>query len=204
MKLTKHLVEHNIPLYKVKKVLTREFTSLLESLAGDIPGGSQLRNEYLPQAVEERRQEIALELRGRKIGVLMDESSERFHRSAVMLSIFTTFDRAYVAAVRVLKPGTKLDAEKVVELFDEALNYINVPIESVVSFGSDNAKYMSKAARLIQEKYRSYGCIPRIACLSHSLNLVATAFCDQFPEVNALVVVFHTRIQYWCAKRGTA
>ena len=134
----------------------------------------------------------------------MDESSERFHRSAVMLSIFTTFDRAYVATVRVLKPGTQLNAEKVVELFDEALTYMEIPMENVVSFGSDNAKYMSKAARLIQEKYQSYGRIPRIACLSHSLSLVATAFCNEFPEVNALVVVFHAGIQYWCSKRGAS
>lgn len=82
--------------------------------SGDIPDAQTLREKYLPLLKEEYDEELKSKLRGRKVVVLSDETTNR-KGEAVLLTLFKTLPskddpecHLFVASVKVL-PTTNAD-----------------------------------------------------------------------------------------------
>ena len=151
-KLVLNLVEAfmsaNIPLEKLDNPKMREFVNTSIKGGGGVPLANTLREKYVPKLYTTQREEMTSKLQGKKVAVIVDETTDTMGRYVVnvLMQPLDTFDG--VANCRALLVNTEflnaVNNSTMAQVVIRSLTNINIEFDNVLAFVSDNASYMKK------------------------------------------------------------
>ncbi|KAJ4443345.1 hypothetical protein ANN_05013 [Periplaneta americana] len=158
--LCRSLISADIPLYKLKNKVFREF--LEKYTQHTIPDESTLRKTYAPSIYDETIQKIRDEIKDSSIWVSIDETPDKEGR--------------LVGNVVIEKCNNKT----IVKLFNEAMGILwpkGIMYDNVLFFISDAAPYMVKAGQALSVVYPK---LTHFTCVAHAFHRVAEVVRDNF------------------------
>ena len=148
------------------------------------PTGRWLSEKYLPYMREKLTSEMREKVQGRMVGIAIDEGRDR-NGNPVLGIVTSTWKESWVSMVKVLDDETSVNGKMISESIHDHCVDMRVPKENLRFVTADNASYMSKGVRLLQEE--GYSKVERVSCLSHGLNLVMQSFCENCTEAHAVI-----------------
>ncbi|XP_034243977.1 uncharacterized protein LOC117646833 [Thrips palmi] len=138
-------VNANIPLEKLDKPEMRKWFKKYVPGSGDLPSAQQLRDKYVPLLKEEYDDYLKDKVKGKKIVVLCDETTNR-RGQAVFLTLFKVLpskenptSQLFVASVKILENANADECSKAIL---QTVQHYEVAHLNIVAIGSDSAAYM--------------------------------------------------------------
>lgn len=183
---TKAFMAANIPLEKLDTPALREwFTTYVEG-AGDMPKAEALRQNYVPLVHEEQVEQIKQCLRGKKVAVFCDETTDK-KGQCVFIVLFKTITDAkeqdlVIGSVSVLQSATATECSRA-QL--DCFSKYEVKYDDIVCIVSDSARYMTKCINSMKVLLSED--LLHVQCWDHKLSLVQSLFPQALPELNECV-----------------
>lgn len=184
--LCKALMSANIPLYKINHPQFKYF--LEKYTAKEIPSDTALRKNYMNDVYEETMTNIRENVKGRKLWVSIDETtdSEGRYIANVVIGTLETHSpgKIYLLTSEDLE---KANFSTIVKLFDHSMFLLwpnGIQHNDVLLFLTDAALYMVKAERTLQVLYSK---MVHLTCLAHGMHRVAENVRDRFKAVDKLI-----------------
>ncbi|KAJ4427359.1 hypothetical protein ANN_24979 [Periplaneta americana] len=152
--LCRSLISADIPLYKLKNKVFREF--LEKYTQHTIPDESTLRKTYAPSIYDETIQKIRDEIKDSSIWVSIDETPDKEGRlvgNVVIGLLSEQYSERILLHCDVLE---KCNNKTIVKLFNEAMGILwpkGIMYDNVLFFISDAAPYMVKAGQALSVVY---------------------------------------------------
>ncbi|KAJ4445547.1 hypothetical protein ANN_12227 [Periplaneta americana] len=174
--LCRSLISADIPLYKLKNKVFREF--LEKYTQHTIPDESTLRKTYAPSIYDETIQKIRDEIKDSSIWVSIDETPDKEGRlvgNVVIGLLSEQYSERILLHCDVLE---KCNNKTIVKLFNEAMGILwpkGIMYDNVLFFISDAAPYMVKAGQALSVVY------PKLTHFTlHAFHRVAEVVRDNF------------------------
>ncbi|KAJ4435136.1 hypothetical protein ANN_23712 [Periplaneta americana] len=161
--LCRSLISADIPLYKLKNKVFREF--LEKYTQHTIPDESTLRKTYAPSIYDETIQKIRDEIKDSSIWVSIDETPDKEGRlvgNVVIGLLSEQYSERILLHCDVLE---KCNNKTIVKLFNEAMGIL------------DAAPYMVKAGQALSVVYPK---LTHFTCVAHAFHRVAEVVRDNF------------------------
>ncbi|XP_069700702.1 uncharacterized protein [Periplaneta americana] len=183
--LCRSLISADIPLYKLKNKVFREF--LEKYTQHTIPDESTLRKTYAPSIYDETIQKIRDEIKDSSIWVSIDETPDKEGRlvgNVVIGLLSEQYSERILLHCDVLE---KCNNKTIVKLFNEAMGILwpkGIMYDNVLFFISDAAPYMVKAGQALSVVYPK---LTHFTCVAHAFHRVAEVVRDNFPKVDLLI-----------------
>lgn len=184
--LCKALLSANIPLYKISNPQLKSF--LEKYTSREIPSDSTLRKTYVNDIYEETMKNIREQIKGNKIWVSIDETTDSEGRYVANVIIGTLNTDApgktYLLTTEVLE---KVNNSTIVKLFDHSMFVLwpnGIRHDDVLLFVTDAAPYMVKAGQTLQSLYSK---MIHLTCLAHGIHRVAENIREKFKKVDKLI-----------------
>lgn len=183
--LCRSLISADIPLYKLKNKVFREF--LEKYTQHTIPDESTLRKTYAPSIYDETIQKIRDEIKDSSIWVSIDETPDKEGRlvgNVVIGLLSEQYSERILLHCDVLE---KCNNKTIVKLFNEAMGILwpkGSMYDNVLFFISDAAPYMVKAGQALSVVYPK---LTHFTCVAHAFHRVAEVVRDNFPKVDLLI-----------------
>ncbi|KAL4092042.1 hypothetical protein QTP88_026616 [Uroleucon formosanum] len=184
--LCKALLSANIPLYKISNPQLKSF--LEKYTSREIPSDSTLRKTYVNDIYEETMKNIREQIKGNKIWVSIDETTDSEGRYVANVIIGTLNTDApgktYLLTTEVLE---KANNSTIVKLFDHSMFVLwpnGIRHDDVLLFVTDAAPYMVKAGQTFQSLYSK---MIHLTCLAHGIHRVAENIREKFKKVDKLI-----------------
>ncbi|KAL4153650.1 hypothetical protein QTP88_001483 [Uroleucon formosanum] len=184
--LCKALLSANIPLYKISNPQLKSF--LEKYTSREIPSDSTLRKTYVNDIYEETVKNIREQIKGNKIWVSIDETTDSEGRYVANVIIGTLNTDApgktYLLTTEVLE---KVNNSTIVKLFDHSMFVLwpnGIRHDDVLLFVTDAAPYMVKAGLTLQSLYSK---MIHLTCLAHGIHRVAENIREKFKKVDKLI-----------------
>lgn len=184
--LCKALLSANVPLYKISNPQLKSFLGKYTSR--EIPSDSALRKTYVNDIYEETMKNIREKIKGNKIWVSIDETTDSEGRYVANVIIGTLNTDApgktYLLTTEVLE---KANYSTIVKLFDHSMFVLwpnGIRHDDVLLFVTDAAPYMVKAGRTLQSLYSK---MIHLTCLAHGIHRVAENIREKFKKVDKLI-----------------
>lgn len=178
--LAKTFVECDIPLYKMRhpamKALLEKYTDKI------VPSETTLRSK-IPGLFLDRQKEIKLKLKGKKLWVSVDETTDSLKRCVVIL-VAGVLDSGSKGVVLESKFFETVQASTIVQFYQDTLTEYEIDKNEVLVFTSDAALYMVKVGKLIMAIYPK---VVHVTCLIHRLHRVCETIRSKFDDVNGLI-----------------
>lgn len=178
--LAKTFVECDIPLHKLRLSAMKE---LLEKYTDKVvPCETTLRNK-IPGLFLDRQKEIKGKLKGKKLWVSIDETTDSSKRCVVNLvaGVLDSDSKSVVLESRFFET---VKASTIVQFYQDTLTGYDIDKNDVLVFTSDAAPYMVKAGKLLMEIYPK---MVHVTCLIHGLHRVCETIRSKFDDVNGLI-----------------
>ncbi|KAJ4427708.1 hypothetical protein ANN_25360 [Periplaneta americana] len=169
--LCRSLISADIPLYKLKNKVFREF--LEKYTQHTIPDESTLRKTYAPSIYDETIQKIRDEIKDSSIWVSIDETPDKEGRlvgNVVIGLLSEQYSERILLHCDVLE---KCNNKTIVKLFNEAMGILwpkGIMYDNVLFFISDAAPYMVKAGQALSVVYPK---LTHFTCVAHAFHRVA-------------------------------
>lgn len=185
MDLCRAMVHANIPFYKLENPTLRSFLAKYTNQM--IPDESTLRKGYLKTCYEDTMQTIRNVLKGQRIWISIDETTDSVGRYIANVIVGLMSDdepqRSYLLHVESME---KANHTTIAKLFDDDVKLIDPEFnrDHVLLFVTDAAPYMVKAAKGLQMLYTK---MVHVTCLAHGLHRVAEHIRSQFCDLDRLV-----------------
>ncbi|KAL4119073.1 hypothetical protein QTP88_011940 [Uroleucon formosanum] len=183
--LCKALLSANIPLYEISNPQLKSF--LEKYTSREIPSDSTLRKTYVNDIYEETMKNIREQIKGNKIWVSIDETTDSEGRYVTNVIIGTLNTDApgktYLLTTEVLE---KANNSTIVKLFDHSMFVLwpnGIRYDDVLLFVTDAAPYMVKAGQTLQSLYSK---MIHLTCLAHGIHRVAENIREKFEKVDKL------------------
>ncbi|XP_022166130.1 uncharacterized protein LOC111041895 [Myzus persicae] len=184
--LCKAMLSANIPLHKINN---DDFRLFLETyMKRDIPNESTLRKNYVNEVYSDTLNKIRDNIKGNKIWVSIDETTDvngRYVANVVIGTLQTDQPgKVYLLNTEVLD---KANYSTITKLFDKSMFLLwpdGIRHDDVFLFLSDAAPYMIKAGTTIKALYSK---MVHVTCLAHGMHRVAEVIRGKFPEVDKLI-----------------
>ncbi|KAJ4435470.1 hypothetical protein ANN_18086 [Periplaneta americana] len=176
--LCRSLISADIPLYKLKNKVFREF--LEKYTQHTIPDESTLRKTYAPSIYDETIQKIRDEIKDSSIWVSIDETPDKEGRlvgNVVIGLLSEQYSERILLHCDVLE---KCNNKTIVKLFNEAMGILwpkGIMYDNVLFFISDAAPYMVKAGQALSVVYPK---LTHFTCVAHAFHRVAEVVRDNF------------------------
>ncbi|KAJ4430250.1 hypothetical protein ANN_22462 [Periplaneta americana] len=176
--LCRSLISADIPLYKLKNKVFREF--LEKYTQHTIPNESTLRKTYAPSIYDETIQKIRDEIKDSSIWVSIDETPDKEGRlvgNVVIGLLSEQYSERILLHCDVLE---KCNNKTIVKLFNEAMGILwpkGIMYDNVLFFISDAAPYMVKAGQALSVVYPK---LTHFTCVAHAFHRVAEVVRDNF------------------------
>ncbi|KAJ4445415.1 hypothetical protein ANN_07220 [Periplaneta americana] len=176
--LCRSLISADIPLYKLKNKVFREF--LEKYTQHTIPDESTLRKTYAPSIYDETIQKIRDEIKDSSIWVSIDETPDKEGRlvgNVVIGLLSEQYSERILLHCDVLE---KCNNKTIVKLFNEAMGILwpkGIMYDNVLFFISDAAPYMVKAGQALSVVYPK---LAHFTCVAHAFHRVAEVVRDNF------------------------
>ncbi|KAE8739559.1 hypothetical protein FOCC_FOCC014942 [Frankliniella occidentalis] len=171
----------NIPLEKLDKTEFRQWLNKYVPGSGDLPNAQQLREKYIPLLKDDYDDILKSKLKGNKIIVLCDETTNRLGQ-AVFLVLFKILPskenptpNLFVASVKILQ---NTNADECSKAFLQTIQHFEVAHQDVVAIGSDSAAYMNLCIRLLKTLLDNPSLI-HLQCWAHKLDKIVKIFPEQ-------------------------
>ncbi|KAJ4429444.1 hypothetical protein ANN_21613 [Periplaneta americana] len=183
--LCRSLISADIPLYKLKNKVFREF--LEKYTQHTIPDESTLRKTYAPSIYDETIQKVRDEIKDSSIWVSIDETPDKEGRlvgNVVIGLLSEQYSERILLHCDVLE---KCNNKTIVKLFNEAMGILwpkGIMYDNVLFFISDAAPYMVKAGQALSVVYPK---LTHFTCVAHAFHRVAEVVRDNFPKVDLLI-----------------
>tara|TARA_R110002050_G_scaffold44254_2_gene105495 strand:+ start:243 stop:1274 length:1032 start_codon:yes stop_codon:yes gene_type:complete len=176
------VMSNDIPFSRFESVYPAEFTAaMVARKEPQLLRESTYRKNYAwPGYVRWKKLLVANLLHGVHFSLIVDESSKNNRK--VMNTIAMTATTTLLIDTKVFDCEDSVTAEVVKQHVIEVMNENELLPHHLVGVTRDNAAYMVKAVKLLQEE-SDYKHILSVPCLSHGLNLVAKALIDPFLSV---------------------
>ncbi|KAJ4447122.1 hypothetical protein ANN_09122 [Periplaneta americana] len=175
--LCRSLISADIPLYKLKNKVFREF--LEKYTQHTIPDESTLRKTYAPSIYDETIQKIRDEIKDSSIWVSIDETPDKEGRlvgNVVIGLLSEQYSERILLHCDVLE---KCNNKTIVKLFNEAMGILwpkGIMYDNVLFFISD-AAHMVKAGQALSVVYPK---LTHFTCVAHAFHRVAEVVRDNF------------------------
>jgi len=184
--LCKAMLSANIPLHKINN---SEFRLFLETYTNrDIPSESTLRKNYVDEVYSDTINKIRDNIKGNKIWVSIDETTDVNGRYVANVVIGTLQidqpGKVYLLNTEILD---KANYSTITKLFDKSMFLLwpdGIRHDDVLLFLSDAAPYMIKAGTTIKALYSK---MIHVTCLAHGIHRVAEDIRGKFPEIDKLI-----------------
>ncbi|KAJ4440071.1 hypothetical protein ANN_08203 [Periplaneta americana] len=176
--LCRSLISADIPLYKLKNKVFREF--LEKYTQHTIPDESTLRKTYAPSIYDETIQKIRDEIKDSSIWVSIDETPDKEGRlvgNVVIGLLSEQYSERILLHCDVLE---KCNNKTIVKLFNEAMGILwpkGIMYDNVLFFISVAAPYMVKAGQALSVVYPK---LTHFTCVAHAFHRVAEVVRDNF------------------------
>ncbi|KAJ4435140.1 hypothetical protein ANN_23716 [Periplaneta americana] len=176
--LCRSLISADIPLYKLKNKVFREF--LEKYTQHTIPDESTLRKTYAPSIYDETIQKIRDEIKDSSIWVSIDETPDKeggLVGNVVIGLLSEQYSERILLHCDVLE---KCNNKTIVKLFNEAMGILwpkGIMYDNVLFFISDAAPYMVKAGQALSVVYPK---LTHFTCVAHAFHRVAEVVRDNF------------------------
>lgn len=150
-------------------------TSSHESALGKIvPSETTLRSK-IPGLFLDRQKEIKLKLKGKKLWVSVDETTDSLKRCVVIL-VAGVLDSGSKGVVLESKFFETVQASTIVQFYQDTLTEYEIDKNEVLVFTSDAALIMAIYPKVVH-----------VTCLIHRLHRVCETIRSKFDDVNGLI-----------------
>ncbi|KAJ4445018.1 hypothetical protein ANN_06817, partial [Periplaneta americana] len=181
--LCRSLISADIPLYKLKNKVFREF--LEKYTQHTIPDESTLRKTYAPSIYDETIQKIRDEIKDSSIWVSIDETPDKEGRlvgNVVIGLLSEQYSERILLHCDVLE---KCNNKTIVKLFNEAMGILwpkGIMYDNVLFFISDAAPYMVKAGQALSVVYPK---LTHFTCVAHAFHPPSrvNVLKEMYPEI---------------------
>ncbi|KAJ4429177.1 hypothetical protein ANN_26180 [Periplaneta americana] len=193
--LCRSLISADIPLYKLKNKVFREF--LEKYTQHTIPDESTLRKTYAPSIYDETIQKIRDEIKDSSIWVSIDETPDKEGRlvgNVVIGLLSEQYSERILLHCDVLE---KCNNKTIVKLFNEAMGILwpkGIMYDNVLFFISDAAPYMVKAGQALSVVYPK---LTHFTCVAHAFHRVAEVVRDNFLKPIFCVDIMWNSTEDW-------
>ena len=174
-------------------LLTDDFISALCALheRGSTPSSSHSRlSSFIPQAFLDAKEDIRALVHGKRLALLLDETTEKLKKGKVWCVLALTEDGLDCLLSSEAIPSQDANAANNVEVrtvIKNCLADMDIEHKQVVAICTDNASYNAKVHRLLQQEDEVLLHTVFVRCLPHGLSLMLKAACKQFSVSRSVI-----------------